>query len=257
MGLRTSSVTKLERSVTSYLTLPVRIMSAPYLPDMSFQNSGLRASSSRGCSGRGGASASSTCRGVRLRSSRFSRPTISRFRSTFGLSLRRTARVTRMVSIPVMSIRSGMGSVTCTWTVPARAAADGIPATSARSSRSVGRRRIFAGRGRGIGRLLVRRSRFLGGILLRSVPGLGLLVVAVEVLIVLVDVPVARIDLHRLAVEVGRLFEVALGLAGDREIVQQAGILGGDLEVLFPSESRLVPQALLGGLHAEVHLLLE
>src|SRR5436309_5421971 len=252
----TSSVTKLERSLISYFRLPVRIISAPYLRDMSFQNSGLRASSSSGCSGRGGASTSRTWRRVRLRSSLRSSPTTSLFKSTFGLSFRSTVRVTKMVSIPVMSTRSGTGSVTWICTVPAALAPHAVPRRSTGRRKSAGWRRIIVGRGSRFGRIfLLGLSGRARRLLPSTPPGENLLVVAAEEVIVLLNVTAARVQSQGLPVKRVGLLELARILIGYGQVVHQPGVLRIQFEGFLPSEQGLPPESALGRLHAEIHLL--
>jgi len=69
--------------------------------------------------------------------------------------------------------------------------------------------------------------------------------------VVLLDVLVRAIKLQRLAVLLGRLFEVAVRFIGDGEIVVRQGIAGIELHRPLKAKHRLPPQIHSRHLHAK------
>src|SRR5262245_5901381 len=140
--------------------------------------------------------------------------------------------------MPVMSIRSGTGRLTCTWTVPARSPPQGSAARTAATRGSARRRRIISGGRRGFDRAGRGRCRRGGGFLL---PGLDLLVVAHEKVMVLLDVAIARIGTEGLLIETLGLFEISGGLVRNGEIIHESGIFRIELERLLPAKQGIPP----------------
>src|SRR4030095_11241551 len=77
-----------------------------------------------------------------------------------------------------------------------------------------------------------------------------------EQVVVLLDVLIVRIDLQRLLIGVIRLFEIALLLVGDRQIVPCGGVRGVDVGGALELRDRFTPEIVLRDLDAELHVLL-
>lgn len=69
--------------------------------------------------------------------------------------------------------------------------------------------------------------------------------------VVFLDVLVRAIELQRLAVLLGRLFEVAVRFVGDGEIVVRHRVAGIDLHRPLEAKHRLAPEIHARHLHAE------
>src|SRR5262245_4065311 len=75
-----------------------------------------------------------------------------------------------------------------------------------------------------------------------------------EELVVLSDLGIVRVEFERFLVRLARLFELALVLVRNREIVEGRGVGGIDFDGLLPPVDRFAPQAALRHADAELHL---
>jgi hypothetical protein len=75
-----------------------------------------------------------------------------------------------------------------------------------------------------------------------------------EKVVVLLDLTLPRLQLQGLLVRLARTGEVALLLAGHRQVVQRGGVPWVQLHGLLETEAGLSPEALLRDLDAEAHL---
>src|SRR6267378_8538055 len=75
-----------------------------------------------------------------------------------------------------------------------------------------------------------------------------------EELVVLSHLRVVRVEFERLLVRFARLFELALVLVGNREIVEAGGVGRVDFHGFFPAVDSFAPEAALRDVDAELHL---